>query len=123
MILTLLLLAPLFSGLPKAVLSALIIEAVVMIGVLLSIGWLIYISTTPSMPVLDCNPETQRFRSIDEYPDSETYPGLIVLRFDAGLFFASADALDDRPSELVHQADPKPHTIVLDFEGVNFIDS
>jgi anti-anti-sigma factor len=161
-ILTLLLLAPLFSGLPKAVLSALIIEAVVMgmmdvremrrlhrvarvdfwiaiaailgvmgagvlagvmIGVLLSIGWLIYISATPSMPVLGRKPGTQTFRSIAEYPDSETYPGLIVLRFDAGLFFASADALDDRLSELVHRADPKPHTIVLDFEGVNFIDS
>jgi SulP family sulfate permease len=161
-ILTLLLLAPLFSGLPKAVLSALIIEAVVMgmmdvremrrlhrvarvdfwiaiaailgvmgagvlagvmIGVLLSIGWLIYISATPSMPVLGRKPGTQTFRSIAEYPDSETYPGLIVLRFDAGLFFASADALDDRLSKLVHRADPKPHTIVLDFEGVNFIDS
>jgi anti-anti-sigma factor len=46
-----------------------------------------------------------------------------VLRFDAGLFFASADALEDRLSELYDQADPKLHTIVLDFEGVSFIDS
>jgi anti-anti-sigma factor len=46
-----------------------------------------------------------------------------VLRFDAGLFFASADALQDRIRELALQADPPLHTIVLDFEGVNFIDS
>ena len=46
-----------------------------------------------------------------------------MLRFDAGLFFASADALADRLIELHHQADPKLHTVVLDFEGVNFIDS
>ena len=39
-------------------------------------------------------PGTQVFRSVDEYPDSETYPGLVVMRFDSGLFFASADALD-----------------------------
>jgi len=161
-ILTLLFLAPLFSGLPKAVLSALIIEAVVMgmmdvkemrrlrrvarvdfwiavaailgvlgagvlagvmIGVLLSIGWLVYISATPHMPVLGRKPGTQSFRGVDDHPDSETYPGLLVLRFDAGLFFASADALGDRLSELVHQADPKIHTIVLDFEGIDFIDS
>jgi high affinity sulfate transporter 1 len=161
-ILTLLLLAPLFSNLPKAVLSALIIEAVVMgmmdveemrrlrrvarvdfwiavaailgvlsagvlagvmIGVLLSLGWLVYISATPRMPVLGREPGTQVFRGVDDHPDYETYPGLLVLRFDAGLFFASADALEDRLRELVHQADPKPHTIVLDFEGVNFIDS
>ena len=42
---------------------------------------------------------------------------------DEGLFFASADALSNRLSELVHQADPEVHTIVLDFEGINFIDS
>jgi high affinity sulfate transporter 1 len=161
-ILTLLLLAPLFSILPKAVLAALIIEAVVMgmidvpemrriyrvtrvdfwiavaailgvliagvlagvvIGILLSIGWLIYISTTPHMPVLGREPGTQVFRGVDDHPDCETYPGLLVLRFDAGLFFASADALEDRLSELYDQADPKLHTIVLDFEGVSFIDS
>ena len=161
-ILTLLVLAPLFSDLPTAVLSALIIEAVVMgmmdfkamkrlwrvarvdfwiavaailgvlgagvlagvvIGVLLSLGWLIYISTTPHMPVLGRQPGTQAFRGVADHPDYETYPGLLVLRFDAGLFFASADALTDRLRELVQQTDPPVQTIVLDFEGVNFVDS
>jgi high affinity sulfate transporter 1 len=161
-ILTLLFLAPLFSGLPKAVLAALIIDAVVfgmmdvpemrrlhrvsrvdfwiavaaiigvlssgvlagvMIGIALSILWLIYISATPNMQVLGRKPETQVFRGVDDHPDCETYPGLLVLRFDAGLFFASADALVDRLIDLHHEADPKLHTVVLDFEGVNFVDS
>jgi len=161
-ILTLLFLAPLFSGLPKAVLGALIIDAVVMgmmdvpemrrlyrvvrvdfwiaiaailgvlssgvlagvmIGIALSIGWLVYISATPHMQVLGKQPGTQVFWGVDDHPNSETYPGLLVLRFDAGLFFASADALADRLIDLHHQADPKLHTVVLDFEGVNFIDS
>jgi SulP family sulfate permease len=161
-ILTLLFLAPLFSDLPKAVLAALIIEAVVMgmmdvpemrrlyrvaradfwiavaailgvlssgvlagviIGILLSILWLIYISATPHMHVLGREPGTQVFRGVDDHPDSETYPGLLVLRFDAGLFFASADALSNRLSELYHEVEPELHTVVLDFEGVNFIDS
>jgi SulP family sulfate permease len=161
-ILTLLFLAPLFSDLPKAVLAALIIDAVVfgmmdvpemrrlfrvtrvdfwiavaailgvlsagvlagvMIGILLSILWLIHISVTPHMHMLGREPGTQVFRGVDDHPDSETYPGLLVLRFDAGLFFASADALVDRLIDLHHQADPKLHTVVLDFEGVNFIDS
>ena len=60
---------------------------------------------------------------MDDHPEYETYPGLLVLRFDAGLFFASADALEERLIELYYEADPKPHTVVLDFEGVNFIDS
>ena len=94
-----------------------------MIGVLLSIGWLVYISATPHMPVLGRHLGTQAFRDVEEHPDSETYPGLLVLRFDAGLFFASADALTDRLRELVQQADPPVQTVVLDFEGVNFVDS
>ena len=161
-ILTLLLLAPLFSYLPKAVLAAIIIDAVVfgmmnvkemrrlyrvtrvdfwiaiaailgvlgggvlvgvMVGIVLSIGWLIYVSAAPYMPVLGRQPGTQVFRHIDEYPDSETYPGLLVMGFDAGLFFASADALEDRIRELALQADPPLHTVVIDFEGINFIDS
>ena len=30
------------------------------------------------------------------YPDDETFPGIAVLRLDGGLFFATAEALDDR---------------------------
>jgi SulP family sulfate permease len=161
-ILTLLLLAPLFSFLPKAVLGAIIIDAVVfgmmdvkemrrlrrvaradfwiaiaaiigvlsagvlagvMFGIALSLVWLVYVSAAPFMPVLGRQPGTQVFRSVDEYPDSETYPGLLVMRFDAGLFFASCDALEDRIRELDLRADPPLHTVVVDFEGINFIDS
>ena len=161
-ILTLLILAPLFSYLPKAVLAAIIIDAVVFgmmdvkemrrlrrvtrvdfwiaiaailgvltagvlagvfIGIVLSIVWLIYVSAAPYMPELGRQPGTQVFRSLDEFPGSETYPGLLVLRFDAGLFFASVDALEDRLRELALGADPPLHTVVLDFEGINFIDS
>jgi MFS superfamily sulfate permease-like transporter len=161
-ILTLLFLAPLFSDLPKAVLAALIIDAVVfgmmdvaqmkrlyrvsradfwigvaailgvlaagvlagvIIGVALSIGWLVYVSATPAMPVLGHKPGTQVFRSLDEFPDGRTYPGLLVMRFDAGLHFGSSGALEDRLRVLADEADPAIHTGVIDFEGINFIDS
>jgi high affinity sulfate transporter 1 len=161
-VLTLIFLAPLFSDLPKAVLAALIIDAVVfgmmdvpemrrlhrvaradfwiaiaailgvltagvlagvVIGVFLSLGWLIYVSANPNMPMLGRKPGTQVFRSVEEYPDGEIYPGLLVMRFDAGLYFASSDALEDRLRELAQDADPRFSTVVLDFEGVDFIDS
>ena len=161
-VLTLLILAPIFSELPKPVLAALIIDAVVfgmmditemkrlrrvarvdfwiaigaivgvltagvlagvIIGVVLSLGWLVYISTNPMMPVLGRREGTQVFRSIHNYPDGQTYPGLLVIRFDAGLFFASADALEDRLRELAEDADPRLDTVVISFEGVDFMDS
>ena len=161
-VLTLLVLAPLFSHLPKAVLAALIIDAVVfgmmdvaemrrlrrvarvdfwiaiaailavltagvlagvIIGVALSLGWLVYINANPEMPELGLEQGTRAFRSVEEYPETETYPGLLVIRFDAGLFFASSDALEDRLRELAQDAEQPYDTIVISFEGVDFVDS
>ncbi len=104
------------------VLSAGVLAGVI-IGIALSIGWLVYVSATPAMPVLVRRPGTQVFRPADECPDGETYPGLLVLGFDAGLFFIDANALEDRVRELAHEADPPLRVVVLDFEGVNYIDS
>ena len=105
-----------------AVLSSGVLAGVV-IGVVLSLGWLIYVATRPSIPVLGREPGTQVFRDLVENPDDETLPGLAVLRLDGGLFFATAEALEDRIRELQDGADPLLRTLVLDLEGVNFIDS
>ncbi len=132
---TLVVLAPLFSELPKAVLGAVIIDAVVfgmidlpelrrlyritrfdfwiavaaivgvlsvgvlagvVIGVALSLVWLVYVATRPRMPLLGREAGTQVFRDLDEHPGDETFPGIAVLRVDGGLFFATAEALEDR---------------------------
>jgi sulfate permease, SulP family len=158
---TLLVLAPLFSGLPKAVLGAVIIDAVVfgmidvaelrrfyrvtrfdfwvalaaivgvlsagvlagvVIGVALSLVWLVYVATRPPMPLLGREAGTQVFRDLDENPADETFPGIAVLRMDGGLFFATAEALEERVRELAED-DHDRRALVLDLEGVNFIDS
>ncbi len=159
---TLVVLAPLFSALPKAVLGAVIIDAVVfgmidvaelkrlrrvarfdfliavvaivgvlsagvlagvVIGVILSLGWLIYVATTPAIPVLGREPGTQVFRELDTNPGDETFPGIAVLRVDGGLFFATAEALDERVRAIIQNSTPTTHALVLDLEGVDFIDS
>ena len=160
-LLTLLVLAPVFSNLPKPVLAALIIEAVVMgmmdvpemrrlarvarfdfwiaiaaiigtllvgvlagvlIGIGLSLIWLISVATRPRMPVLGRQPGTQAFRELDEHPGDEQFPGVVVLRLDGGLFFATSDALEDRVRE-VALSTTGISGIVLDCEGMDFIDS
>ena len=160
-LLTLLVLAPLFSDLPKPVLAALIIEAVVMgmidipemrrlhrvqrfdfwiavaaiagtlvfgvlagvlVGIGLSLLWLISVATQPHMPLLGRQPGTQVFRDLDEHEGDESVPGIAVLRLDGGLFFATSDALEDRIRDIV-QDDPSLTGLVLDLEGVVFVDS
>ncbi len=160
-LLTLLVLAPLFSDLPKPVLAALIIEAVVMgmmdvpemrrlahvarfdfwiaiaavigtlvfgvlagvmIGIALSLVWLISVTTRPPMPLLGREPGTEVFRELDEHPDDERIPGVVVLRLDGGLFFATSDALEDRIRDVV-LSNEGVAAVVLDCGGTDFIDS
>ena len=160
-LLTLLVLAPVFSVLPKPVLAALIIEAVVMgmmdvpemrrlarvarfdfwiavaaiaatllvgvlagvlIGIGLSLIWLISVATRPHMPLLGREPGTHVFRDLGEHPGDEQYRGVVVLRLDGGLFFATSDALEDRVREVALSM-PGITGIVLDCEGIDFIDS
>ena len=92
----------------------------VVIGVVLSLGWLVYVATRPPMPLLGREAGTQVFRDLDEHPDDETFEGIAVLRLDGGLFFATAEALEDRVRGLV---DDEARALVLDLEGVNFVDS
>jgi SulP family sulfate permease len=161
-VLTLLVLAPVFSDLPKPVLAALIIDAVVMgmidipelrrlyrvkrfdflvacaaivgvlsvgvlggvvVGVALSLVWLVYVATAPAMPLLGRDPGTGAFREVDGHPGDEILSGLAIVRLDGGLFFATADALHDRLREILEHSDPPVRAVVLDFEGVGFIDS
>jgi anti-anti-sigma factor len=161
-LLTLVALAPLFSDLPKAVLGAIIIDAVVfgmidlpelrrlfrvarvdfwiavaailgvlsagvlagvVIGVALSLVWLVHVATRPPMPLLGLEHGTQVFRELAEHDDDETFPGIVVLRLDGGLFFATAEALDERVRTLVQDADPPLRVVVLDMESVDFVDS
>ena len=158
---TLIVLAPVFSHLPKAVLGAVIIDAVVfgmidiaelrrlhrvarfdfwvavmaiigvlsagvlagvVIGVVLSLGWLVYVATRPPMPLLGREAGTQVFRDLDENPGDETFPGIAVVRLDGGLFFATAEALEDRIRQLTEDG-PQARALVLDLEGVDFVDS
>jgi sulfate permease, SulP family len=158
---TLIFLAPLFADLPKAVLAAIIIDAVifgmidvrelrrlahvkradfaiamvalvgvlsvgvlfgVVIGIGLSLIWLIAVVTRPGMPILGKQEGTQVFRDLESHPEDETFPGIVVLRIDGGIFFATAEALDERIRNLA-QDDSSIQTLVLDLEGVDLIDS
>ncbi len=105
-----------------AVLSAGVLAGVI-IGIVLSIGWLVYASAVPAMPVLVRQPGTQAFRHPDNCPEGETYPGLLVLRFDAGLFFIDATALEDRIRELTEDSEAGLRVVVLELGGVNYVDS
>jgi anti-anti-sigma factor len=94
----------------------------VVVGVFLSLGWLVYVATRPPMPFLGREPGTQVFRDARENPDDEFFPGIVVIRLDGGLFFATAEALESRIRGIA-DGTAGLRGLVLDLEGVNFVDS
>ena len=136
---TLIVLAPLFSDLPKAVLAAVIIDAVVfgmidipelrrlyrvtrfdfwiavvailgvlsagvlagvVIGIVLSLGWLIYVATSRRCRSSAASP-TRRCSATSARIPTTRPTGITVLRLDGGLFFATAEALENRVRSIV----------------------
>jgi anti-anti-sigma factor len=93
-----------------------------MIGIGLSLIWLISVATHPPTPVLAREAGTQVFRELDEHPGDEQLTGVVALRLDGGLFFATADALEDRIRDVALSV-AGVTGIVLDCGGMNFIDS
>src|SRR5215211_8726918 len=93
----------------------------VVIGVALSLTWLVYVSTRPPMPLLGREAGTDVFRDLESHPGDETLPGIAVLRLDGALFFATTEALEDRVRGLAADADRQ--ALVLDLAAVTFIDS
>jgi high affinity sulfate transporter 1 len=94
----------------------------VLIGLLLSLLVLIARSSRPDIPVLGRWPGTDVFHRLKENPDSETYPGLVIMRFDGPLYFATANALRDKVRAVITDAAPPVTMVLIDMEGVNYLD-
>jgi len=95
----------------------------VLIGVVLSLFWLVAVSALPRIPELGRKIGSLEFNDLDEFPDGQTFPGLSILRFDGGLFFVNADALGDRLRVIRSQSNVPLNGVILSMEGVNFIDA
>jgi high affinity sulfate transporter 1 len=73
--------------------------------------------------VLGRVPETTVYRDIEYYPEGETYPGLLIIRFDGSLFFANAHDFVTAIRQAIADADPTPRVVLIDGESINDIDA
>ncbi len=100
---------------------ALGVQAGVVIGVLLSIGTLIWRASRPHIAVLGRIAGSEHYRNVERYPGL-TLPDILLLRIDAGLFFGNIDAVAAKVEEEVRQR-PACRHLVLVLSAVNQIDS
>lgn len=97
------------------------VEAGVVIGVVLSMGTLIWRASRPHIAVLGRIAGTEHFRNIERHSGG-TAPNVLLLRIDAGLFFGNVEAVNQRIEEEL-AARPATRDLVLVLSAVNAIDT
>ena len=90
------------------------------IGIAVSLLLLLYRASRPHVAVLGRDPGAAgRWSDLARHPDNQPLPGIVVVRPEAGLFFANADAVRDAIRGHAHEG---TKAIVLDAETVPSID-
>jgi SulP family sulfate permease len=97
------------------------VEAGVVVGLLLSLGAMIWRESRPHIAVLGRIAGTEHFRNVERHP-GETRAGVLLLRVDAGLFFGNVEAVNARVEEEL-AAQPGARDLVLVLSAVNAIDT
>jgi SulP family sulfate permease len=107
-----------------ALLGVLVINILpgVAIGVALSFILLIHTIDHPHIAVLGRSRDGSRFVDLEDDPDATAIPGVLIHRFEAELIFANADLFQDDVLARVHAAQPRPGTVILDFEAIGHVD-
>jgi SulP family sulfate permease len=100
---------------------ALGVEAGVVIGVLLSMGTLIWRASRPHIAVLGRIAGSEHFRNIERYA-AQTQSDILVLRIDANLFFGNVEAVSERIEEEL-RTHPSARHVVLVMTAVSSIDT
>jgi len=92
-----------------------------LLAVLISLLALLLSVKSPNTAILGKLPSLTAYRSLAQFPDAETYPGLLIFRFDARLFFANAPNFRENLRAAV-AADPSIRVVLVDAEPINDID-
>ena len=94
----------------------------VLLAVVLSLFWLISVTSRPHDAILGRVKGIKGFHDINDYPEATTIPGLILYRFDANLVFYNVDYFRDRVRAVIAAADTPVEWFVIDASSINVVD-
>lgn len=95
----------------------------VLTGVVLSILSILYQSSRPHIAVLGQLPNSSQFRNVKRYPEVKQFDGILVVRFDAALYFLNASYFKEQIKRLIRRYPGELHTLLLDTSSIISIDS
>lgn len=99
------------------------IQQGIFLGVVLSLIVLIYKVSNPHMAVVGKIPGTNLYRNVERFENVELDPDVLIVRFDAGLFYANADYFRERLMQFEKAKGPQLKAIIVDASGINSVDS
>ncbi len=95
----------------------------ILFGIVLSLAMLIYKSTKPHMAVLGNVPGTHFYRNINRFDDVIIQEEILIVRFDAQLYFANTQYFKDKLKEFALEKGPSLKLLIIDGESLNALDS
>lgn len=99
------------------------VEEGIAIGVILSLALMIYRTTRPHLAVLGRIPDTNFYKNINRFDHLEERPDLLIVRFDAQLYFANISYFKETVEQLAEKKGPSLRAIIVNSESINRIDS
>lgn len=96
----------------------------ILLGVLMSLLLLVYRTSKPHIAILGKIKGTDYFRNITRFSDDvELNDEVLILRFDAQLYFGNKDYFKKQLYKQIRQKEDKLRKIILNAESINYIDS
>lgn len=96
----------------------------ILLGVLLSLLLLVYRISKPHIAILGRIKGTNYFKNINRFSeDVEVYNDILILRFDAQLYFGNKDYFKKQLYQEIEKKGPELKFVVLNAEPINYIDS
>ncbi len=92
-------------------------------GVILSLAFVFLRAARPHLAELGRIPGTNAFRNLSRFSSAEVDPKLLIVRFDAELYFGNAEYFRDRIEELARARGPELRVVILDTHTMNDLDS
>ena len=99
-----------------------VLEGIV-IAVVISVFQLFQRAWRPYAAVLGKVEGVPGYHDITRYPNASQLPGLLMVRWEATLFFANANLFRNGIRKLVARTDPAPKWIIVTAESINDIDT
>ena len=95
----------------------------ILIAVAVSILQLFIRAWRPHSAILGKTREVAGYHDIKRYPEAALIPGLLMIRWDAPLFFANANLFHRFVIELIAQTEPTPKWVLVAAEPITDVDT